>query len=119
MFTANSNFVCPSRQTITRRFDAMAEEVSKDLKNEVIKDVTDAGHKTIRIVSDHGTSSDVFRTKKNVVVASRTTLDFEIKTDTIALIKSDGSQTGFKIRSDVKDTLEDIYGYLWTKQLMP
>ena len=110
LFTANSSFVCPSRTTITRRFDAMAEEVSKDLKNEVIKDVTDAGHKTIHIVTDHGTSSDVFRTKKNVVVASRTTLDFEIKTDTIALIKSDGNQTGFRIRCDVKDTLEDAVG---------
>ena len=110
LFTLNSSYVCPSRYTITRRFDAMADVVSTDLKNEVVKDVTVAGHKTIHIVSDHGTSSDVFRTKKNVVVVSRTTVDFKIKTDTIALIKSNGSQTGFKIRSDVKDTLENAIG---------
>ena len=60
LFTANSSFVCPSRQTIARRFDAMAEEVLKGLKNEAIKDVADTGHKTIHIVADHGTSCHVF-----------------------------------------------------------
>ena len=116
LFTANSSYVCPGRKTITRRFDEMAVKVSVDLKNEIKKEITEAGHKTIHIVSDHGTSSDVFKTKKNVVVASRTTKDFEIKTDTIALIKSKDSQTGLRIRRDIKETLIDTVGWdeTWT-----
>ena len=36
---------------------------------------------------------------------SRCTKDFEIKTDTVAVMKVEGSQTGEKIRSDVKREL--------------
>ena len=116
LFVANSSFVCPSRQTITRRFDDMALKVLADLKNEIKRDVTEAGHKTIHIVTDHGTSSDVFKTKKNVVVASRTTVNFEIKTDTVALIESKESQSGFRIRKDIKETLIETIGFddTWT-----
>ena len=41
------------------------------MKQEIIKDVTEAGHKMINIYIDHGTSGDIARSKKNAVTLAR------------------------------------------------
>ena len=105
LFTAEPNYVCPSSKTVRKKFDDMAEEVGNSIKKEVCTDVTEAGHFTCSIMTDHGTSSDLWRTKKNVVVLSRTTKHFQLVTDTIDLIPSVGSQTGLQIKKDVKNCL--------------
>ena len=56
--------------------------------------MTDAGHKTINITSDHGTSADQFRTKKNALTVSRCDDNFLIKKDIVKRIVCEGSQTG-------------------------
>ena len=88
-----------------RNFDLSAKKVKEDLKRDIVKDITDAGHMTISITSDHGTSRDTFRTKKNALTLARTTKNFVIIKDTITLIECEGSQTGAKIREDVKKAL--------------
>ena len=111
LFIAEPNYIMPSRKRHTSNFDAEAVKVVDNLKNEIIKDVTEAGHKTICITSDHGTSSDQFRTKKNALTVARCDKDFVIKKDIIKMIKCDGSQTGKKIREDVKTELESKAGW--------
>ena len=111
LFIAEPNYIVPSATTIKRSFDVIADEIEKSLKNEIQKDIKEAGTMTVHLMSDHGTSSDVLRTKKNVVVLSRLTKDYVLKTDTIAMIKSEGSQTGLQIRKDVKEALVDKVGY--------
>ena len=64
LFTAEPNYLCPSRNTITNMFDEMATKVKEDLKNEIATDIEAAGDLTLNICSDHGTSSDRFRTKR-------------------------------------------------------
>jgi hypothetical protein len=105
VFVLEPNYICPSRARHTRNFDKAALKVKEDLKNEIVRDITEAGHKTISITSDHGTSADKYRTKKNALTLARTTKNFVIKKDTITLIHCEGSQTGAKIRSDVKKAL--------------
>ena len=105
VFILEPNYICPSRARHTRNFDKAALKVKEDLKKEIIRDITEAGHKTVSITSDHGTSSDKYRTKKNALTLARTTKNFVIKKDTITLIHCEGSQTGAKIRSDVKQAL--------------
>ena len=58
LFIAEPNYICPSRKRHTADFDTEAVIVKANLKKEIVKDVTEAGHKTITITSDHGTSSD-------------------------------------------------------------
>lgn len=111
IFTAEPNYICPSRTRVTGTFDLMAKKVKEDLKLDITKDVTEAGHKTLNICSDHGTSSDRFRTKKNAVTVARTTKDFVIKKDTLKLIICEGSQTGAQIRKDIKQAL--VLGAGW------
>ena len=111
MFTAEPNYICPSRTRVTATFDKIAKKVKEDLKKDIIKDVTNAGHKTLNICSDHGTSSDRFRTKKNALTVARTTKDFVIKKDTLKLMVCEGSQTGLQIRKDVKKAL--VLGAGW------
>ena len=110
MHTAEPNYIMPSRRTHVRRFDEGVDDVREKLKREIINDVTDAGHKTISITSDHGTSHDKKRSKKNVVTVIRTTKDFKIKSNIIKMIKCDGSQTGLRIRQDVKKVLQEGAG---------
>jgi hypothetical protein len=62
--TAEPNFICPSRTTHTAQFDTAASKVKAEIKKDIVKDVTAAGHKTITITSDHRTHSDKFHTKK-------------------------------------------------------
>ena len=51
---------------------------------------------------------DRFKSHKNAVTLSRCTEQFEIKTDTLAVMKVEGSQTGDRIRSDVKNVLDQV-----------
>ena len=111
LFTAEPNYITPSRRKHTLNFDKEALAVHESLKKEVVKDVTEAGHKTISITSDHGTSSDQLRTKKNALTVARCTNDFVIKKDVVKLIKCVGSQTGLAIRKDVKNSLVERIGY--------
>ena len=105
LFVAEPNYLCPSRRTNTATFDSMSKKVKKDLEQEITKDITEAGHKTLTICTDHGTSSDKFRTKKNAVTVARTTKDFVIKKDTLKLIVCEVPQSGAQIRKDVKKAL--------------
>ena len=66
-------------------FDAEAAIVQEKLKKDITKDITDAGHKSIHITSDHGTSSDQFRTKKNALTVARCDKDFVIKKDIVKM----------------------------------
>ena len=111
LFIAEPNYICPSRKRHTTNFDQTAIKVKEVLKKDIIKDIMEAGHKTVTITSDHGTSCDIYRTKKNALTLARTTKDFVIKKDTITLIQCEGSQTGAKIREDVKNAL--ILGAGW------
>ena len=116
MFEAQPNYLCLSRKVVTEKFDKMSEDVTSKLKKEIVEDVSKAGHYTIHLMSDHGTSNDVLKTKKNVLILARTTDKMEIKTDTVALIPSIGSQTGLQIRKDIKEAVTSAAGYdpSWT-----
>ena len=107
---AEPNYIVPSVTTHIKRFDEAAVSVREKLKKEIVKDLAEAGHNVISVTSDHGTSADRFRTKKNVVNVIRTTKDFRIKTSIVKMIKCKGSQTGLQIRKDVKEALEDGAG---------
>ena len=56
--------------------------------------------------ADHGTSDDMKKTSKNVVVVHRGTKDFKIRANIVEMIRAEGRQTASKIKSDVKHTLE-------------
>ena len=116
LFIAEPNYIMPGRTRHTSNFDSEAVKVVEHLKKEITSDVTEAGHKTINITSDHGTSTDQFRTKKNALTVARCDKDFVIKKDIVMMIKCEGSQTGKKIRQDVKSELEAKAGWKddWT-----
>lgn len=115
MFTCEPNFVVPSRRTITRKIDEKAEESKKALKQEILSDLEKAGHKTVGITCDEGTSSDKFKTKKLAITIHRTTEHFELKSDTISVEKCVGSQTAATIRAEVKEELSKFgYDSSWT-----
>ena len=111
LHVAEPNYLAPSRRTHTVHFDSEAVVVQLNLMKDIVKDVNEAGHKTINITSDHGTSSDQFRTKKNALTVARCTKDFIIKKDIVKMIKCEGSQTGQKIREDVKQALQEQAGW--------
>lgn len=115
IFTCEPNYIVPSRRTITRKIDEKAEHCKELLKKEILKDLEQAGHKTVSITCDEGTSSDRFKTKKLAVTIHRTSSEFEVKSDTLAIDTAYGSQSAAKIRSEVKDVLVR-YGYdsSWT-----
>ena len=76
LFIAEPNFICPSRNRHTKNFDQTAIKVKEELKKDIVRDIMEAGHKTVSITSDHGTSSDVDKTKKNALTLARTTKNF-------------------------------------------
>jgi hypothetical protein len=108
MFAAEPAYICSSHTSVRTKFDAFAQDLKKDLKKELEKDLSEVDDKSVHITSDHGTSHDRFRSHKNVLTLARCTTDFEIKTDTIAVMKCDGSQTGDVIRQDVKNELDKV-----------
>ena len=77
-------------------------------KKEIRKDLGDVEDKAAHITSDHGTSHDRLRSHKNAQTLARCTKNFEIKTDTISVMKVEGSQTGEVIRGDVKRELDKV-----------
>ena len=109
MFKAEPNYIVPSRFTITNAMKKQADNVREELKREIGVDV--ASHKILNITSDHGTSSDRFRTKKNALTVARCTSNFIIKRDTLDVITCIGSQTGKRIKEDVKDSLAQYAGF--------
>ena len=111
LHVAQPNYLAPSRRTHTVHFDSEAVVVQLNLMKDIVKDVNEAGHKTINITSDHGTSSDQFRAKKNALTVARCTKDFIIKKAIVKMIKCEGSQTGQKIREDVKQALQEQAGW--------
>ena len=115
IFTCEPNYIVPSRRTITKRIDEKADHCKELLKKEIAKDLENAGHKTISITCDEGTSSDRFKTKKLAVTIHRTTADFEVKSDTLAIDTAMGSQSAAAIRAEVKAVLVRFgYDSTWT-----
>ena len=55
-------YICGSFNRTIEDFDKFAENIKNYLGKENVKDVVEAEHKTINVVSDHGTSKDRFRT---------------------------------------------------------
>jgi len=118
MFEVEPGLVLMSRSTATRQLDERAELSRENLKKEILDDLSKAGHSAIAITSDHGTSRDNNRTRKNVLTLSRTTEDFSIKTDTLDVIICEESQTGANIRASVKASLVKWAGYDQEKMIV-
>lgn len=110
MFEAEPNWIAPSDSTVIRRFDVKLEKVRKELKKEIIADIMEAETNCISITMDGGTSKDRMKTKKNGVAIHRTTKDFKLKSDTLAVTKITGSQNADEVRIQLKQVLE-LYGY--------
>ena len=111
MFEMEPGLIVMSRPTATRQLDERAANARAKLKEEILDDLKKAGHNSVTITSDHGTSRDNNRTRKNVLTLSRTVDDFSIKCDTVDLIICEESQTGAVIRASVKDSLEKWAGF--------
>ena len=111
MFELEPGLIVMSRRTVTRHLDERAAASRDKLKLEILDDLKKAGHSSVAITSDHGTSRDNNRTRKNVLTLSRTTHDFSIKCDTLDLIICEESQTGANIRASVKESLEKWAGF--------
>ena len=108
MFAFNSGYVAPSRKTITSNIEKKVVEKKLALKKEIAEDIKET--KTGNVTTDGGPSQNKNKTKKNTVTFSRITSDWKMKTDTLALVVAEGSQTGVVIRTVVKDVL-DQFGY--------
>ena len=111
MFELEPGLVVMSRTSATRASDERAALARDKLRTEIQDDLKKAGHTTICITSDHGTSRDNHRTRKNALTLSRTLDDFSVKTDTLDLIICEESQTGANIRQSVKESLVKWAGY--------
>ena len=44
LFEAEPNYICPSRRRHTLNFDEAAIKVKDDLKKDIVRDITEAGH---------------------------------------------------------------------------
>ena len=102
------DYIMPSRTTVTRKFDEFSEKIKEDFKSEIAEDLKNVRDKVINITSDHGTSHDKLESHKNALTISRCDKNFVIKTDTVALINCEGSQTGSVIRRDIKNKIEEL-----------
>ena len=111
IFELEPGLILMSRHSATRGADERAASARENLRTEILEDLKKAGHSTVSITSDHGTSRDSHRTRKNVLTISRTLEDFSIKCDTLDLIICEESQTGANIRSSVKASLVKWAGY--------
>lgn len=100
-------YICSSRRTYTKKIKDLNIKIKEDLKDDIAKDLEEVPDQVVNITSDHGTSKDRFHTHKNVLTLSRCTKDFKIKTDTVDVIKCDGSQNGRVIRTDIRDKLDE------------
>jgi hypothetical protein len=111
LFTINSNYVAPSRITITNRIDQKITAKKKELKEEILKDI--ATTNTLAVTSDGGPSQNKNKTKKNTVTAHRVSDEWKMKSDTLALKVAEGSQSGPVLRKVVKDVLDDFGNNEW------
>ena len=105
-------YICPSKTTLTRMVDQYIVKSKEDLKKEFENDFNEVEDKVVHLTSDHGTSSDRFKSHKNALTVSRCTNNFVIKTDTVSLIHCDGWEPDWpyhqkrckgKVRRDWKD----------------
>ena len=108
MHTVHSGYTLMSEMQLARQVDAKIEVVKNQLFEEIQEDVK--VHKSVSLTSDGGTGGDQNKTKKNTLTLSRITEQFELKTDTIALSKAVGSQTGPVLRAFWKNELLKV-GY--------
>ena len=108
LFQIEPSFICPSHTKFTGMVDNFVKSTREAFIKELAKDLLEVEFKTVQLTSDHGTSNDRFRSHKNVLTITRCTKDFQIKTDLVALISCEGSQTGEVIRSDVRNELDKI-----------
>ena len=108
LFQIEPSYICPSHTKFTRMVDSFVNSTRETFIKELAKDLSNVEFKTVQLTSDHGTSNDRFRSHKNVLTITRCTNDFQIKTDLVALISCDGSQTGEVIRTDVRNELDKI-----------
>lgn len=111
LFAFNSGYVAPSRKTITSSIEKKVVEKKLALKQEIAEDIKET--KTGNVTTDGGPSQNKNKTKKNTVTFSRITSDWKMKTDTLALMVAEGSQTGVVIRTAVKDVLEQFGNEDW------
>ena len=108
LYVLEPDYICSSRPTFRQRIAAFGKKIQAEFKKELKTDFSQVPDKVICLTSDHGTSHDRFRTHKNALTVTRCTKKFVIKTDTAAVIKCDGSQTGELIRTDVRDKLDEL-----------
>lgn len=111
-FNLNKGYTLFSRRELVRKVDDKIEKVKDELVKEIQDDIK--SHKSIHITSDGGNSGDQNRTHKNTLTVSRINDEWEMKTDTVALVEAVGSQTGPVLRSQWKQELEKIgYDETW------
>jgi hypothetical protein len=84
------------------------KEKKEALKIELKVDLKETN--TCSVTTDRGPSQNKNKTKKNTVTISRINSEWKMKTDTLALVVAEGSQTGVVLRTMVKDVLDD-FGY--------
>ena len=108
MHKMHSGYTLMSENELARKVDVKIETVKEILSREIQEDVKI--HKSVSLTSDGGTSGDQNKTKKNTLTLSRITENWEMKTDTIALSKAVGSQTGPVLRAQWKQELLKV-GY--------
>ena len=78
--------------------------------SKIILDVEEAETNTISVTIDGGTSKDRMKTKKNAVTLHRTTKDFKLKSDTLAVVTISGSQNASDVRTQLKEVVSR-FGY--------
>ena len=101
-------YICSSRRTFTNKIKEFTAKTKIDLKKDITKDLGEVLDKVVHITSDHGTSGDRFRSHKNALTLSRCTKDLVIKTDTVEILRCEGSQIGKVIRTDIKEELDKV-----------
>lgn len=104
----DSGYICPSHFTFTRKIKDFCKKTKDDLKKDIAKDLEEVPDKVVHITSDHGTGGDKFHSRKNALTLSRCTKNYEIKTDTVEVIRCKGSQNGKVIRRNVKEELDKM-----------
>ena len=108
MHKMHRGYTLMSEKALARKVDVKIENVKGILSREIQEDVKI--HKSVSLTSDGGTSGDQNKTKKNTLTLSRITENWEMKTDTVALAKAVGSQTGPVLRAQWKQELLKV-GY--------
>jgi hypothetical protein len=104
LFVFHSGYVAPSRTTIMKLIEKKIKDKEEALKEEIKRDIVET--KTVSTTTDGGPSHDQNKTKKNTVTCSRIDSKWNLKTDTLALVVAEGTQSGEVIRTVVKMKLD-------------